>query len=240
MAGKRGKMMSTKMKEFIVISVEDDGERTNAVIKKLMDDEFGYSPDISTISRYRSHKGLIPSHTAKADAARSVQLTQGQRDHVLRLMDKFHLPLPDGLRLTDMISAVGEGKIGAKNEKIYIRRVDKKLVECWLTEVEVKSLTGALSKMPGLQAKFSSVHEQGIRIIDDILGYNTRIELGTGDISFDELKYRLEVKKPERLDPLERNTFELRNRYISFGKTMANFKRKFEKSQVIYPGKVQG
>ena len=94
--------------------------------------------------------------------------------------------------------------------------------------------------MPGLQAMFSSVHEQGIRIIDDILGYNTRIEFGTGDISFDELKYRLEVKKPERLDPLERDTFDLWNRYTSFGKTLANFKRKFEDSQVIYSGKVQG
>ena len=155
-------------------------------------------------------------------------------------MDKFHLPPLDRLRLTDMISAIGEGKIGRAPQQIYIRLVDKKLVECWLTEVEVKSLTGALSKMPSLRAAFSSVHEQGIRIIDDILGYNTRIELGTGDISFNQLKELLESTKPESLNPYDRATFELRNRYISFGKTLANFKRKFEKSQVIYPGKVQG
>jgi hypothetical protein len=72
---------------------------------------------------------------------------------------------------------------------------------------------GTLAKLPDLQAMFSAVLEQGIQIVDDILGYNTRIELGAGDISFDELKYRLEFKKPERLDPLERDTFDLWNRY---------------------------
>ncbi len=99
---------------------------------------------------------------------------------------------------------------------------------------------GALAKLPDLQAMFSAVLEQGIQIVDDILGYNTRIKIGSGDISFGRLKELLESTKPESLNPYDRATFELRNRYISFGKTLANLKRKFEKSQVIYPGKVQG
>ena len=241
MTGKQGKPTPEPVIDFIVQAVTDCPSRTNATIKVMLTKEFRWAPTISTISRYRVDKELPSSRKAnkEAKAKRSTQLTQKQRDHVIKLMDKFHLPSPDRLRPTDMISAVGEGKIGPEKELIYIRRIDKKLVECWLSGVEVKSLTGALSKMPGLQAQFSSVHEQGIRIIDDILGYNYRIKIGSGDNSFKRLEELLQGTKPESLNPYDRATFELWNRYISFGKTLANLKREFEKSRVIYSGKVQ-
>lgn len=79
--------------------------------------------------------------------------------------------------------------------------VDKKLVECWLTELEIKSLMSALAKMPDVQAMFSSVHEQGIKIIDDILGHNQMIHFGTDDISFAGLLWLFGSKKPKSLEP---------------------------------------
>ena len=235
MTGKRGKPTPAYVIDFIVQAVSENDRRTNAEIRDMLTDEFGWSPDISTISRYRKHEKLPSSREANQEAKkrRSFQLTQGQRDRVLELMGKFHLPPPDRLRLTDMIGAVGEGMIGPLKQQIFIRRVDKKLVECWLSEVEVRSLMKALTKMPDLQEMFSSVHEQGVKIIDDILGHNGRIKLGSGDYSFERLCQLLESEKPENLNPFDRNTFELRNRYISFGKALANFRRSFEESQAI-------
>ena len=237
MTGTKGKATPANVVNFITRAAAEDSARTSAVIKVMVTDEFGWSPDISTISRDRKKAGIPSSRTTEAIAMakRSVQLTLGQRDQVLKLMDKFHLPLPDNLRLTAVIGDVGEGKIGPTSEQIYIRRIDKKLIQCWLTELEVKSVMSALAKMPDLRAMFSSVHERGIRIVDDILKHNHGVENGTGDISFAWLRELLMNKKSKELAFFEADASDLWDRYTAFGTEFASFRRKFEESQSVYP-----
>ncbi|MBT3555640.1 MAG: hypothetical protein HN926_02480 [Chloroflexi bacterium] len=75
---------------------------------------------------------------------------------------------------------------------------------------------------------FSSVHEQGIKIVDDILWHNQGIDFGG-------LIQLLENTKPESLELFEQGAFELWNRYKSFGKELSKFKRRFEESQSVDP-----
>jgi hypothetical protein len=104
-----------------------------------------------------------------------------------------------------------------------------------LTELEIKYLMSALANMPDIQPVFSSVHEQGIKIVSDMLGYNQGIDIGNGESSFGELLQLLETSKSECLGPFEQDAFELWNRYKSFGIELAELKRRFEEAQSIYP-----
>ncbi len=100
-------------------------------------------------------------------------------------------------------------------------------------------MISALTKLPDLQAMFSSVHEQGIKIVDEILGYNQVIDFGNSEISFGGLIQLLENTKPESLQLFEQGALELWNRYTAFGKELAKFRRRFEESQSIYPANDQ-
>lgn len=132
-----------------------------------------------------------------------------------------------------MIIAIGEGNIGPTSKHIYIRLVDKKSVECWLTELEVNSVVKSLAKLPDLQTKFSAIHKKGIKIVDDILGHNQGIVFGTGDTTFSDLLELKENKKPECLSKVDQVALQLWNRYTEFGKTLAEFRRKFNESQSV-------
>ena len=53
--------------------------------------------------------------------------------------------------VTNRIGNITSGTVGRFHlPAIYIRRVDKNLVECWLSEVEVESLMSVLTKLPDL------------------------------------------------------------------------------------------
>jgi hypothetical protein len=93
----------------------------------------------------------------------------------------------------------------------------------------------ALTKLPDIQLMFPSVHEQDIKIVDDILGHNQVIDFGNSEISFGGLIQLLENTKPESLQLFEQGAFELWERYKSFGKELVKFRRRFEESQSVYP-----
>ena len=63
----------------------------------------------------------------------------------------------------------------------------------------------------------------------------TRENFGNGDISFAVLLQLLESKKPKSLELFEQDALQLWNSYAAFGTELANFRRRFEESQSIYP-----
>ncbi len=231
MQGIQGKPVPPKVKAFIIEAARDNPTRTNADIGKMVEESFGWSPDLSTIAKFRREAGIPSSRTARKLAPTTPPLTGDQQAYVKKLLDKFTIPHPDQLRLTDVIIGVGEGTIGPQSKKVYIRLDGLKLTECWLSAVEVKSLMNALTKVPELHVMFSAVLEQGIDIVGDILGHNQGIDFGNGESSFGELLQLLESNKPESLGPFEQHAYRLWNRYTTFGKELSEFRRIFEESQ---------
>ena len=231
MPGIQGKPVPPKMKAFIIEAARDNPTRTNADIGKMVEESFGGAPDLSTIAKFRREAGIPSSRKAASQVLTTPPLTSEKKDYVQKLLEKFTLPHPDQLRLTDVIIGVGEGTIGPQSKKVYIRLDGLKLTECWLSAVEVESLMNALTKMQDLQPMFSSVHEQGIKIVGDILGHNQGIDFGNGESSFGELLQLLESNKPESLGPFEQHAYRLWNRYTTFGKELSEFRRIFEETQ---------
>ena len=63
MTGKQGKATPVHVLNFIARAVTEDPKRTSAVIKGMLNKEFGSSPDLSTITRHRKKLGLPSSRT---------------------------------------------------------------------------------------------------------------------------------------------------------------------------------
>ncbi|MBN4064603.1 hypothetical protein JYU04_02590 [Dehalococcoides mccartyi] len=233
MSGKQGKPVPPHIKQFILDTAEADPTLTNSDVKRVTEEKFNRPVDSSTVAKFRREAGIPSSRKAASQVPTSPLLTNDRQISVQKLLNKLVQPHPDQLRLTNVIIGVGEGAIGPQGKKVHIRLDGLKLTECWLSAVEVKYLVTALTKIPDLQAMFLSVLEQGIEIVNDILGYNQGIDFGNGESSFSELLQLLENNKPENLGPFERNASRLWNRYTSFGKELADFRRRFEESQSV-------
>lgn len=234
MPGVQGKPIPARMKTFILEAARDDPSRTNSDIKKLTEETFEWSPDASTISKFRREAGIPSSRNAAGEVSTIASLPSDQQNYAQKLLYKLVLPHPDHLRLTEMIIGVGGGSIGPPDKQIHIRLNRLELAECWLSAMELKWLMNALAKVPDLQARFLSLFEQGLDIVNDILGHNRAIALGNGESSFGEMLQLLDGTTTDSPGQFEQAAYQLWNQYTAFGKELAEFKRRFEESQLIH------
>ena len=227
MTGVQGKSPSPDVKKFLIKAASDDPTRTNAEIREMAGRKFKWSPDITTIGRYRKQAGIPSSRTAKAATKLQPGLTRDERNYAVGLLDRIHTPDPNHLRLTDIVVAVGEGEVGPPNQRIHVRFNGKSLVECWLSE---KEMTALLTLFKDLKSrnKFVSLMKRGTRIFNDTLRHNQSIDLGSGGTAFSELSQLLESVKPEKLGEVDRPAWEIWDQYKTFGKDLVNFKREIE------------
>ena len=227
MTGVQGKSPSAAVKNFLIKVASDDPTRTNAEIRAIALQRFKWSPDITTIGRYRNRAGIPSSRTAKAATTLQPGLTRDERNYAVGLLDKIHIPHPDRLRLTDVVVAVGEGEVGPSNQRIHVRFDGKSLVECWLSEKEMSALVTLFKDLKS-RNEFVSLMKRGKRIVSDTLRHNQSIDLGSGGTTFSELIQLLDSVKPEKLGAIDRPAWEIWDQYKTFGRDLVNFRREIE------------
>jgi hypothetical protein len=164
MPGIQGKPVPPKMKAFIIEAARDNPTRTNADIGKMVEESFGWYPDLSNIAKFRRDAGIPSSRKAASQVPTSPLLTSEKKDYVQKLLGKLVLPHPDTLKASEVVRARGNGMIGSLDEKFRVWFDGKKLMECWLPETGFKTLdsvTTGMKDVPNLRL----FYEDGIKIV---------------------------------------------------------------------------